>query len=195
MDRRSFLIGAGSILTSAYVAKANWFLTNKNSVVPLLKSNKDTTKLFFVDQGSEYELRLGSPDFGIEDLTYRQVLARYRGVELLENEPIALSQFREIYDDWGITPKMLDQSADLYDYIDEWGRKDANKAKAYDYLYGLDLFGNDDENGLRLGDLNFIDGCHPGNEYLAVTSHDPLSASLLQARLQELGHNISVEII
>ena len=195
MDRRSFLIGAGSILTSAYVAKANWFLTNKNSTVPLLKSNKDTTKLFFVDQGSEYELRLGSPDFGIEDLTYRQVLARYRGVELLENEPIALSQFREIYDDWGITPKMLDQSADLYDYIDEWGRKDANKAKAYDYLYGLDLFGNDDENGLRLGDLNFIDGCHPGNEYLAVTSHDPLSASLLQARLQELGHNISVEII
>ena len=140
-------------------------------------------------------LRLGSPDFGTEDLTYRQVLARYRGVELLENEPIALSQFREIYDDWGITPKMLDQPADLYDYIDEWGRKDANKAKAYDYLYGLDLFGSDDENGLRLGDLNFIDGCHPGNDYLAVTSHDPLSASLLQARLQELGHNISVEIV
>ena len=194
MDRRSFLIGAGSILTSAYVAKANWFLTNKKSVVPLLKSNKNTTKLFFVDQGMEYELRLGSPNFGIEDLTYRQVLARYRGVELFENEPIALSQFREIYDNWGITPRMLDQSADLYDYIDEWGRKDANKAKAYDYLYGLDLFGSNDENGLRLGDLNFIDGCHPGNDYLAVTSHDPLSASLLQARLQELGHNISVEI-
>ena len=90
---------------------------------------------------------------------------------------------------------MLDQPADLYDYIYEWGRKDANKAEAYYYLYGLDLFGSDDENGLRLGDLNFIDGCHPGNEYLAVTSHDPLSASLLQARLQELGHNISVEIV
>ena len=195
MDRRSFLIGAGSILTSAYVAKANWFLTNKNSAVPLLKSNKDTTKLFFVDQGSEYELRLGSPDLGIKDLTYRQVLDRYRGVELLENEPIALSQFRELYDAWGITPRLLDHPADLSDYLDEWGRKDANKAKAYDYLYGLDLFGGDDENGLRLGDLNFIDGCYPGNEYLAVTSHDPLSASLLQARLQELGHNISVEIV
>ena len=73
MDRRSFLIGAGSILTSAYVAKANWFLTNKNSAVPLLKSNKNTTKLFFVNQGVEYELRFGSPDFGIEHLTYRQV--------------------------------------------------------------------------------------------------------------------------
>ena len=195
MDRRSFLIGAGSILTSAYVAKANWFLTNKNSTVPLLKSNKDTTKLFFVDQGSEYELRLGSPDFGIEDLTYRQVLDRYRDVDLPENEPIALSQFREIYNDWGITPRMLDQPADLYDYIDEWGRKDANKAKAYYYLYGLDFFGSDGENGLRLGDLNFIDGCHTGNDYLAVISHDPLSASLLQARLQESGHDISVEIV
>ena len=51
MDRRSFLIGAGSVLTSAYVAKANWFLTNKNSVVPLLKSNKDTTKLIFCRSG------------------------------------------------------------------------------------------------------------------------------------------------
>ena len=131
---------------------------------------------------------------GIKDLTYRQVLDRYRGVELLENKPIVLSQFWEIRDDWGITPRMLDLPADLHDYIDEWGREDANKAKAYDYLYGLDLFGSDDENGLRLGDLNFIDGCHPGNDYLAVTSHDPLSASLLQARLQELGHNISVEI-
>ena len=195
MDRRSFLIGTGSMLTSAYVAKANWFLRNKNSVIPLTNRNQDTTELFFVNQGLEYELRLGSPDFGLVDLTYRQVLARYRGVELPEHEPITLSQFREVYEDWGITPKMLDQPADLADYVDEWGRKDANKAKAYDYLYGLDLFGGADENGLRMGDLNFIDGCHPGNEYLAVTSYDPISASLLQARLQELGHNISVEIV
>ena len=49
IDRRSFLIGVASIQTSAYVAKANWFLTNKNPVVPLLKPNEDTTKLFFVD--------------------------------------------------------------------------------------------------------------------------------------------------
>jgi hypothetical protein len=90
---------------------------------------------------------------------------------------------------------MLDQPADLYDYVDECGRKDANKAKAYDYLYGLNLFGSENENGLRQGNLNFIDRCHPGNDYLAVTSHDPLLASLLQARLQELGHNISVEIV
>ena len=80
------------------------------------------------------------------------------------------------------------------DYIDEWGRNDANKAKAYWYLYYLDLFATKEEEGLRMGDLRFIDGCHPGNDYLAVTSHDPVSASLLQARLLELGHNMSVEL-
>ena len=90
---------------------------------------------------------------------------------------------------------MLDQEADPMDYIDEWGRKDANKAKAFWYLNDLDLFGSEEAEGLRMGDLQFIDGCHPGNDYLGVTSHDPLSASLLQARLLELGHNMSVEIV
>ena len=37
MDRRSFLIGAGSILTAAYVDKASWFIRNKNAVVPLVE--------------------------------------------------------------------------------------------------------------------------------------------------------------
>ena len=131
---------------------------------------------------------------GIKDLTYRQVLDRYRGVELLENKPIALSQFWEIRNDWGITPKMLDKEADLMDYIDAWGRNDANKAKAYWYLHDLDLFGPEDAEGLRKGDLYFIDGVHPGNDYLGVTSNDLVTASLLQARLLELGHDTSVEI-
>ena len=151
--------------------------------------------MYIVNLGIEYELRLDSPDFGLENLTYRQVLDRYRGVELPKDEPVTLSQFREIYHDWGITPRMLDQEADPMDYIDEWGRKDANKAKAYWYLYDLDLFASEDAEGLRMGDIRFIDGCHPGNDYLAVTSHDPVSASLLQARLVELGHNTSVEIV
>ena len=195
MDRRSFLVGSGSILTAAFVDKANWFLRNKNTVVPLVKPTSPTTKLYFVQQGLEYELRLDSPDFGVEDLTYRDVLDRYRAVYLPKDEPVTLSQFREIYNDWGITPRMLDQEADPMDYIDEWGRNDANKAKAYWYLYYLDLFAPEEEEGLRMGDLQFIDGCHPGNDYLGVTSHDPLSASLLQARLLELGHNMSVEIV
>ena len=89
MDRRSFLVGSGSLLTAAFVDKANWFLRNKNTVVPLVKPTSHTTKLYFVQQGLEYELRLDSPDFGVEDLTYRQVLDRYRGVCLPKDEPVS----------------------------------------------------------------------------------------------------------
>ena len=69
MDSRSYLIGAGSVLTSAYVDKANQFLRNKSLVIPLPNPNKDTTKVFFVNQGIEYELRFENPDFGSERLT------------------------------------------------------------------------------------------------------------------------------
>ena len=66
---------------------------------------------------------------------------------------------------------MLDQEADLMFYIDEWGRKDASKAKAYWCLNNLDLFGSEEEEELRMGDLRFIDGCHPGIDCLGITSH------------------------
>ena len=51
IDRRSFLIGSGAILTSAYVDKANWFLRNKNAVPPISGVKEDSKKLFYVDLG------------------------------------------------------------------------------------------------------------------------------------------------
>ena len=37
MDRRSFLVGTGLILTTAFLDKADWFLRNKNTVVPRVR--------------------------------------------------------------------------------------------------------------------------------------------------------------
>ena len=195
LDRRSFLIGSGAILTASFVDKASWYLTEKKSVVPLINSSKSLEKLYFVPQScGEYEVRLGTPDLCYEsfrELTYREMLDHYRGV----SEPKTLSDFRDIYHEWGITPKMLNQIADPMEYVDDWGRIDSPKAQAYHYLEKLDLFGSDQLGGLRCGDLQFVDGACPGNDYLAVVSHDPLSASLLQARLLDLGQNTSVELI
>ena len=56
MDRRSFLVGAGSILTSAYVDKANWFLRNKNSVVPFNEVGEPAGTLYFVDMVSSPQI-------------------------------------------------------------------------------------------------------------------------------------------
>ena len=56
IDRRSFLIGAGSILTVPFIDKAEWFLRNRNAVVPLIEPTEQTTELFFVRLGDQYEL-------------------------------------------------------------------------------------------------------------------------------------------
>ena len=195
MDRRSFLIGSSSLLTTAYLAKADWFLTNKKSVVPLSTSTRNSTKLFLVDGNMEYyEWRLDDPDFGFEDLTYRQALERYRGCYLPAEEPMSLSDYRGIYHEYGIMPKMLDQEADPMFYVDDWARSDANRAKAYHYLSGLDLFGDEYAKGLRAGDLSFLENPNPASDYLGVISKNPISASLLQARLIGLGQDTVVQI-
>ena len=112
MNRRSFLLGAGSIVTTAYLEKANWYLRNKNTVVPPVSKSAETRKLFCVNTGCEYEFRLDSPDFGFQNLTYREVLHRYRGYNLPTDAQVSLSEFRDIYLETGIKPKLLNQEAD-----------------------------------------------------------------------------------
>ena len=47
-----------------------------------------------------------------------------------------------------------------------------------------------------MGDLDFVAPGDSGYSYnCGVFSKDPITASLLQARLLELGHNTSVEIV
>ena len=75
------------------------------------------------------------------------------------------------------------------------GRRDACNAQAYHRLEHLDLFDYESRGGKLIGGLNFIDGCHPGNDYLGVTADDALSASLLQARLLELDEKIKAELV
>ena len=72
MNRRSFLIGSGSILTTAFVDKA---------VVPLIEPMKAANKIYFVNTGSEYELRFGTPDFEMPDaMINREALERNCGL-------------------------------------------------------------------------------------------------------------------
>lgn len=41
----------GSILTVPFIDKAEWFLRNRNTVVPLIEPTEQTTELFFVRLG------------------------------------------------------------------------------------------------------------------------------------------------
>ena len=110
MDRRSFLIGAGSILTTAYLDKANWYLRNKNSAVPLINSDEAVSEIFFVNTGYEYQLLFDTPELDLPELmTNREALERYCGLNLPKGQITPLSTFRNIYDYFGIRPKELDE--------------------------------------------------------------------------------------
>lgn len=196
MERRQFLIGASTILTTAYVAKAEWFLEKEKAVVPLIKDTAHTPVIYVVKNYFDYELRLNSPDMDVpEELTYRQALDEYHGICYPEDKPLTLSDYKELYHEHGISPRDIDKPADWEFYLESWARKDSSNARAYQLLEPLDLFDYDDKQGRFIGGLQFIDGCHPGNDYLGVRSGDGLSASLLQARLLELDQNIRVELV
>ena len=196
MERRQFLIGASTILTTAYVAKAEWFLEKEKAVVPLIKDTTHTPVIYVVKNDFDYELRLNNPDMDFpDDLTYRQALDEYHGVWYPEDKPLTLSDYKELYYEYGISPRDIDKPADWEFYLDSWARKDSSNARAYRLLEPLDLFDYDDKQGRFIGGLQFIDGCHPGNDYLGVRSSDGLSASLLQARLLELNQNIAVRLV
>ena len=75
MNRRSFLIGTGSIFSTAFVDKANWFVRNQNAVMPFFKNSELAQKLYFVKEAEDcYEIKLGTPEYGFPELTYRDWL-------------------------------------------------------------------------------------------------------------------------
>ena len=80
-------------------------------------------------------------------------------------------------------------------YVDLWGQMESPNAQAYNYLFDLDLTGEGKGPGPLRGDLDFREGEVSCGDYLRVLSEDPITASLLQAQLIELGHNTSVDIV
>ena len=106
-----------------------------------------------------------------------------------------MSEFSNIYDWYGIRPTRLDTIADPMFHVGLWGQLYSPDAQAYNYLFALDLTGEEKGPSPLRGDLDFRMGEVSCGDYLGVLSEDPITASSLQARLIELGHNTSVEIV
>ena len=200
MDRRSFLIGSGALLTSAFVDKADWFLRNQNAVVPFREVNQTVNKIYFVSISHEsFELRWGTPEFDFPELTYRQWLSKYEDPEnreFLENCQITEANLQRAMAWHGVEADELDEIAPFELYQREWELNDSSFAKAYKYLRHLDLSNINSAVGDQLGNLDFIHEHEMHYGYtVGVRSEDPLTASLLQARLIEMGRNVAVEIV
>ena len=142
MDRRSFLVGSGSILTTAFVDKANWFLQNRNTMVPFPEVKEAARKLYFVGDGIDsYDLRLGTPEYALPDLTYREWLATYEDFDLPKGKLISPQNLERLLDDYGMVSDELELIAAPEYYQRIWTITDSPFAKALDYLEDLDLFG------------------------------------------------------
>jgi hypothetical protein len=192
ITRRQFLLGttAGLILPSFYERAYSFF---ENHGEPLLIVPKGSEETLYAcsdfGQPPRLQLQLGAPGEGPPDMTIREFCLKYE-----EGDPE--TWWREQWlgaDESESIDIDIDMPMDEFAVADRWLREDSCTARAYRYLESLDLGAN--FNGPNpIGGLDFIDGAYPGNDYLGVEAFDPVSVSLLQQRLNDLGTGIKIEM-
>ena len=183
ISRRQFILGtaSGLILPSYYDKVLAYF---ENHGEPLIEIPKQVdTELLVVDEYGSYQFHLGDPWAEPPEMTVREFALEHCGGEEAYQE------------DWCDGADVdFDDFVDPEIVIDYWARHDSSNAQAFYLLEGLDL-GPDLNRKNAVGEIRFIDGACPGNDYLGVEAADQVSISLLQKRLNELvtGIRITVE--
>jgi hypothetical protein len=190
ITRRQFLLGtaSGLILPSFYDRVFSYF---ENHGEPLLIAPKNPGEILYAcadfAEPPKLQLHLGDPEEGPPDMTIREFCLKYGA-----GNPETWWR-----DSWLCTedpePIEMDDPMNRDIVMDWWLRKDSSTARAYRYLESLDL-GSDFNGPNPVGGLDFIDGACPGNDYLGVEALNPVSLSLLQQRLNELGVGIEVRL-
>lgn len=75
-----------------------------------------------------------------------------------------------------------------------WPYQYSASARAFYFLYGLDLGTIDSSGETNIGYIDFVEGPAPGNDSRFVCV-DALGASLLQHRLADMGYRIAVKLV
>ena len=110
--------------------KSRMVLREEKAVLPLIKTTSQTDIIYMVKNTFDYELELNSPDMDLpDDMTYRQALEEYYGVWYPDDQSMTLSDYRELYHEYGVSPRQLDQPADWEFYLESWARKDSSNAQ------------------------------------------------------------------
>ena len=186
ITRRNFILGtaAGLILPSYYDKVFTFF---ENHGEPLIEVPKQANlDLYALDLGlGDYEFNLGKPPLEPPTMTIREFAHRYYGSEDEYRDAWCWEEDEEVDFDAYMDPEYV---------LDFWARSDSPHAQAYRLLEGLDL-GPDLEGDDAVGQILFIDGPHPGSDYMGAQTDDPVTISLLQKRLNELGTGIHVSLL
>ena len=176
-SRRGFLIGAGSLLTTAFVKDARSFIHRTSQ--PLLASPPQVVKtLHWYELGEDYQLTLGPWMFPPKPPTWREFFVS-EGIPHQTD-----SEIEKICSWHAIEPGDFDKPVQNR-YWEDWFESTGGPcARAYYLLQKIDL--GPELNSAREPLLEFNEGCHPGDNTFYVNAKDMLSLSLLQARLIDL---------
>ena len=184
-SRRGFLIGAGSLLTAAFVSDARSFIRRTNQ--PLLASPSQVVETMYwheiPDEG--YQLTVGPWTFAPPPPTWREFFVR-EGIPHRTDKEI-----EKICRSHLIEPGDFDRAMSKPYWEDWFDITGGPLARAYHLLENIDL---GPTRGSGRGPLlEFNVGSHPGDSTHYVNAKDMLSLSLLQARLVDLKLPIKIE--
>ena len=188
ITRRTFLIGAASALTISAINKFKWFLDNRGS--PLLEVPEEPAEILYVDLAGNFHLELG-------DITERgPCITWWEFFEQRGGKPTKLSEYRSIYERYGVKPSQFDDWCEDEEYDTPWYRNDSPTACAYHTLSKLNI-GPEFKNasGEFIGGLKFINCPTMVSDYIGVHAENEISLSLLQHRLNELNTGIALQLI
>ncbi len=184
-SRRGFLIGAGAMLTAAFVKDARSFIQRTSQ--PLLASPSQVAETMYwhdiPDEG--YQLTLGPWSVAPPPPTWRAFFVR-KGIP-----HSTCSELEKVCSSHLIEPADFDRPMSARFWEDCFDSEDGPLARAYHLLQKIDL-GPKNESG-RGPLLEFNIGSHPGDNTHYVDAKDMLSLSLLQARLIDL--NMPIKIV
>ena len=183
--RRSFLLGAGTIITASFVKEVATAVADTRG--PWLLTPPEAAKAIYYEPVEDHwRLHLGQPAFEIPKPQLLIDNLRWHGHVLDTQE-----QIDALCDGEGWTEEELFRPMDGYSWEDQWEHNLSPEAQAYTFLQKHDLFPAGGK-GRREGQVIFESFSNPMSSARWVEVYDPLSLSLLQARLNELSLNTEV---
>ena len=189
LSRRGFLLSSAGVITSVFLHRLYAHIERHQA--PLLLDPPNIANTLYVSKDDQGLIALGSPIVTVPrqpTLTWLQ-FAAFRGC--VTTDPTQLNEF---LDAWYIEPDDLSKPMDGGAFEDTWTLQIGPAAKAFALLSKLDLGPEFRRSSKQAGSIELIEGGHPGDNSVWAEVHDPLSISLLQARLIELKLPLKVEI-
>ena len=188
-SRREFIVGIGKLITLSLLDHYLSYIENHDE--PLINNPKQVNDTLYVSCNNDYQIGLNQdpliPTF--PDWNCIEFLDKAWGTTY----PKTLEGYRELYDDWSLTPETENDPVPD-DWWSEYLDRRGPSAEAHNLLEGLDIGWELKADGEVAGGLQFIDGPCPGNNYLGVHADNAVSVSLLQHELNAINSGIAVRL-